>query len=186
LGHVISAEGVSTNPEKIVEIQSWPTPEHLKHLRSFLGLAGYYRKFVRNFGVICKLMTKLLKKNTMFISTSLHQQAFSALKYALVEAPVLALPDFTKQFQVETDASDVGVGLVLMQQGHPMAFISKALGPRTKGLSTYEKEYLAILIDVDQWRSYLQPAEFLILTDRRSMSFLAEKRLHTCRRFFQS
>jgi hypothetical protein len=112
-----------------------------------LGLVGYYRKFFKSFGIICKPLTELLKKHTMFIWNDLHQQAFSALKDALVEAHVL---DFTKQFQVETDASDLGVGTVLMQQGHPFAFISKALDPRTKGLSTYEKEYLAILIAVDQ------------------------------------
>jgi hypothetical protein len=77
----------------------------------------------------------------------------------------LALPNFSKYFTLEADASELGVGGVLMQQGHPIAFISKALGPRSKGLSTYEKEYLAILITMDQWRSYLQMAEFLIVTD---------------------
>jgi hypothetical protein len=88
LGHVISTEGVSIDPKKIVAIQSWPTPENLTHLRSFLGLVGYYKKFVKNFGVICKPLTELLKKKTMFILASLHQQAFSALKDALVEALV--------------------------------------------------------------------------------------------------
>jgi hypothetical protein len=91
----------------------------------------------------------------------------------------LALPDFSKQFQLETDASDLGVGAILMQKGPPLAFISKALGPKTKGLSTYEKEYLAILIAVDQWRSYLQLAEFVILTDQKSLSHLSDQRLNT-------
>jgi hypothetical protein len=86
----------------------------------------------------------------------------------------LALPNFSKYFTLEADASELGVGGVLMQQGHPIAFISKALGPRSKGLSTYEKEYLAILITMDQWRSYLQLAEFLIVTDRQSLVHMSD------------
>lgn len=92
---------------------------------------------------------------------------------------MLALPDFSKTFQVQTDASDAGVGAVLTQDGHPIAFISKSLGPKTRGLSTYEKEYLALLIAVDHWRSYLQHAEFVIMTDHRSLIHLTDQRLHT-------
>jgi hypothetical protein len=130
-----------------------------------LGLAGNYRKFVQHFGIIYRPLTDLLKKQTPFIWTSKHAQAFVTLKQALTSAPVLALPDFTKQFQLQTYASELGVGVVLMQNGHPLAFISKALGPRTKGLSTYEKDYLSILIAVDHLRAYLQLAEFVIYTD---------------------
>jgi predicted alpha/beta hydrolase len=83
-----------------------------------------------------------------------------------MSALVLALPDFNKPFQLQTDASENGVGAVLLQEGHPLAFVSKSLGPRTRGLSTYDKEYLAILIAVDQWRSYLQHNEFSIFTDQ--------------------
>lgn len=100
-------------------------------------------------------MTELLKKGVLFIWTSTHSVAFDTLKKALTEAPVLALPDFSRQFQLQTDDSDSGVGAVLLQDGHPLAFVSKALGPRSCGMSTYEKEYLAILIAVDHWRSYL-------------------------------
>jgi hypothetical protein len=89
-------------------------------------------------------------------------------------APVLAIPDFTKQFIIETDASNSGVGVVLMQQGHPLAFISKPLGTRTQGLSTYEKEYMTILLAVEQWRVYLQLAEFLIYADQKSLVHLNE------------
>jgi hypothetical protein len=117
LGHVISGDGVATNPAKITPIEGWPVPENTKMLRSFLGLVGYYRKFVRNFGIICKPLTELLKKHSLFQWTSVHQDAFTALKQTLVHAPVLTLPDFSKQFILETDASDMGVGVVLMQQG---------------------------------------------------------------------
>lgn len=87
----------------------------------------------------------------MFVWTPDHTSAFQALKEALVSAPVLAMPDFTLPFCIETDASNMGGGAVLLQQGHPLSYISKPLGPRTNGLSSYEKEYLAILIVVDQW-----------------------------------
>ncbi|WVZ88489.1 hypothetical protein U9M48_035006 [Paspalum notatum var. saurae] len=179
LGHLISAQGVATDPSKIAAVTNWPTPKSVKELRSFLGLAGYYRRFVRHFGVIARPLNDLLKKGALFIWTSQHEKAFQALKTALVTAPVLALPNFSLPFCIETDASGVGVGAVLMQQGHPLAYLSKALGPRTLGLSAYEKEYLAILIAVEHWRHYLQLGEFLIFTDHRSLAQLSEQRLHT-------
>lgn len=153
------------DPHKISAITQWSSPSNVKELRSFLGLAGYYRRFVRNFGIISKSLTDLLKKHSLFIWTVDHEKSFTALKSALSSAPVLALPDFSKTFSIETDASGVGVGVVLMQEGHPLAYMSKALGPRSIGLSAYEKEYLAILLVVQQWRSYLQLGEFVIYTD---------------------
>ena len=114
-------------------------------------------------------LTNLLKKGTLFVWTSEHDSAFATLKSFLSTAPVLALPDFAIPFAIETDACDSGVGAVLIQRGHPLAFISKALGPRTRGLSTYEKEYLAILVAGEQWRHYLQCGEFIIYTDERSL-----------------
>jgi hypothetical protein len=137
LSHVIDTQGVSTDPVKIQAIAEWPTPSGFRDLRSFLGLAGYYWKFIRKFGVICQSLTTLLKKGSLFIWTSDHDIAFNTLKKALVSAPVLALPDFNNTFLVETDASALGVGAVLMQKGHPLAFLSKALGPKSRGLSTY-------------------------------------------------
>jgi hypothetical protein len=178
LGHVISESGVATDPQKISAIAQWPTP-NVKELRSFLGLAGYYRKFVRNFGTISEVLTDLLKKNNVFVWTEQHATSFAALKEALCKAPVLALPDFSKPFSIETDASGKGVGAVLMQEGHPLAFLRKALGPRSRELSAYEKEYLAILLAVQQWRSYLQHGEFVIFTDQRSLMQLTEQKLHT-------
>jgi len=179
LGHIISGIGVATDPAKISAIVQWPVPSFVKELRSFLGLAGYYRKFVKHFAVLAKPLTSLLKKQVLFVWTQDHDTAFQLLKQALVSAPVLAMPDFSKTFCVETDASNCGVGAVLLQQGHPLAFISKPLGPKTKGLSTYEKEYLAILTAVDQWRAYLQQAEFVIYTDQKSLVYLNEQRLNT-------
>ena len=170
---------MGTDPSKLESIASWPTLGSVKELRSFLGLAGYYRRFVRHFGIISKPLTNLLKKHALFIWTPDHDSAFQTLKTALCQAPVLALPNFAKPFSIETNASELGVGVVLMQDGHPLAFLSKALGPRLQGLSTYEKEYMAILLALEQWRSYLQHAEFQIITDHRSLVQLTDQRLHT-------
>jgi hypothetical protein len=149
LGHIISRAGVATDPAKVEVVASWPTPTISKELRGFLGLAGYYRKFVKNFGVIAKPLTTLLKKHVVFVWTSEHATAFALLKSALSLAPVLGLSDFTKQFTIETDASGAGVGAVLLQNSHPLAYVSKPLGVKNMGLSAYEMEYLAILLAVD-------------------------------------
>jgi hypothetical protein len=138
LGHRISAAGVATESDKIRKVQDWPIPVNLKELRGFLGLAGYYRKFVRHFRLISRPLTDLLCKGVPFLWTPVLNTAFCELKRALTEAPVLALPDFSKQFVVETDASGTGIDVVLMQDGHPIAYLSKALCPKNLGLSTYE------------------------------------------------
>ncbi|WVZ69878.1 LOW QUALITY PROTEIN: hypothetical protein U9M48_018599 [Paspalum notatum var. saurae] len=169
LGHVISQGGVSTDPAKIEAISFWPTPTHVKELRSFLGVLS---KVCEAFCIISRPLYDLLKKHALYIWTSDHDVAFQTLKQALSSAPVLQLPDFTKSFCLETDASGTGVGALLIQEGHPIAFISKALSSKNQGLSTYEKEYLAILLAIEQWRCYLQHGEF-------SLAHLSEQRLHT-------
>lgn len=150
LGHIISGDGVATEPTKVSAVSTWPLPKTVKQLRGFLGLTGYYRRFIQNYGVICRPLTQLLKKETKFHWGAQEQQAFEALKAALVQAPVLALPDFTKTFIVETDASDLGMGAVLMQDGHPISYLSKSFCDKNKGLSTYEKECMAILLAVER------------------------------------
>ncbi|WVZ71633.1 hypothetical protein U9M48_020200 [Paspalum notatum var. saurae] len=178
LGHIISGAGVSTDPSKIEAIANWSVPTDLKQLRGFLGLSGYYRKFIRHYGIISRPLYDLLKKNTIFQWTPQLQQCFDNLKQALTSAPVLALPDFTQSFTVETDASATGIGAVLLQHGHPIAYLSKALGPKAQALSTYEKECLALLLAISKWKSYLQHKEFTILTDHKSLVHLTEQRLH--------
>ncbi|XP_073355335.1 uncharacterized protein [Aegilops tauschii subsp. strangulata] len=144
LGHVVSGEGLATEPSKIKAIVDWPTPTDITKLRSFLGLAGYYRRFIKDYGTICRPLHDALKKGK-FLWTAEQDKAFRKLQQALVTAPVLALPNFNVPFTLETDASGYGIGVVLMQEGRPLAYYSSSLCPRNVALSTYEKEALAIL-----------------------------------------
>jgi hypothetical protein len=178
LGHMISKEGVATDAAKTQAMQDWPPPTNATELRGFLGLTGYYRKFVPRYGIIAKPLTQLLTKKG-FLWNAQAQTAFEQLKSAMVNTPVLALPNFARPFQIETDACDTGVGAVLVQDGHPIAFFSKALGVRNQKLSTYEKEFLAVMMAVDRWRAYLQRGPFVIVTDHKSLCNLGDQKLDT-------
>ncbi|OIT27354.1 putative mitochondrial protein, partial [Nicotiana attenuata] len=159
LGHVISKHGVSTDESKIKAMLDWTQLKSVKELRGFLGLTGYYRRFIRNFATISKPLTSQLKKENFNWSME-ATQAFEELKQAMVQAPVLALPNFAIPFIVEVDASGKGMG-------------------QHMGLSTYEKELIALLYAVDKWRHYLQPNHFIIKTDHFSLKFLKDQKLTT-------
>ena len=129
--------------------------------------------------MLCRPLTQLLKKGSPFVWSSSTEETFQLLKKGLLEAHVLAIPDFTKTFVLETDACDKGLGAVLMQSGHPVAYLSKPLCPRSQTLSTYEKECMAILMAVEKWRPYLHQQHFTIRTDHKSLLYLTEQRATT-------
>lgn len=156
----------------------WPRPTTLKKLRGFLGLTGNYRRFVQGYGMICKPLTMLLQKNAFLWSDS-TEQAFLKQKECMSSTPVLAMPNFNENFVVETNACNQGVGDVLIQKGRPLAYLSKALSPKHRALSTYEKELLAIIMAVDKWRPYLQGHHFTIKSDHQSLKFFHDQRVTT-------
>lgn len=178
LGHMVSAKGVSAEPTKLQAITTWPLPTTVKNLRGFLGLTGYYRRFVQDYGRICSPLHGLLRKG-VFEWTPEATSAFQQLKIAMTSAPVLALPNYHKLFVVESDASGTGLGAVLMQEGHPIAYWSKGLSARDQALSTYEKELMAVVLSVLKWRYYLLGRSFLIKTDHQSLKYLLEQRVGT-------
>jgi hypothetical protein len=143
-------------------------------LHGFLGLIGYYRKFVKNYGKIGTPLTSLLKKNS-FTWTLAATQAFQTLNMAMCTTPVLALPDFTKTFVLECDASGKGIGVILMQEGRPLAFTSKQLSERNLGKPIYKKEILAILHVIHLWHPYLLGQYFQIKTDHQSLKYFLEQ-----------
>ena len=178
LGHIISAAGVLMDHKKVSNMLDWPVPTGVKDLRGFLGLTGYYRRFVKNYGVIAKPLTNLLKKGNFEWSDN-AQLAFDTLKKAMVSAPVLALPNFNIPFVVESDASNEGIGAVLSQGGRPVAYFSKGLSTRHQVLSVYEKEMLAILAAIKRWHAYLMGRRFQIKTDHYSLKFLLDQKANT-------
>ncbi|GJS36091.1 gypsy/ty3 retroelement polyprotein [Tanacetum coccineum] len=157
LGHVISRKGVSTDPSKVKALQEWPVPVNIKRLRGFLGLTGYYRRFIKGYATISKPLIALLKKN-LFEWTNVAQQAFEDLKITML---------------IE------GIRAVLQQQGHLIAFLSRSLAPRHKRLFTYEKELWVVVYALEKWRRYLLDRHFKIKTDHFSLKYLMEQRLTT-------
>ena len=166
-GHFISGRGVETDPSKIEAIIKWPAPGDQKELRNFLGLTGYYRRFIQGYASICRPLTDLLKTDN-FCWNGEANDSFATLKKAMASTPVLALPNFNLPFEIEPDASNASIGAVLQQNSHPIAFISKKLGPRWQGLSEYEKELLAIVFAIQKWGQYLLGRPFIIKTDKKA------------------
>ena len=175
LGHMISKRGVEADEDKIKKMIDWPPPTNISGLRGFLGLTGYYRRFVKGYGEIAAPLTKLLQKNA-FKWNEEANTAFENLKLAMTTLPVLALPDWNIPFIIETDASGVGLGAVISQNGHPIAFFSQKLSTRAQNKSIYERELMAVVLSVQKWRHYLLGRKFTILSDQKALKFLLGQR----------
>ena len=145
LGFVVSSKGVQVDEEKVKAIQEWPTPKSVTEVRSFHGLASFYRRFVKDFSTLEAHLNEVIKKNVVFKWGEKQEEAFNALKQKLTNAPILALPNFSKSFEIECDASNVGIGVVLLQEGHPIAYFSEKLSGPALNYSTYDKELYALV-----------------------------------------
>lgn len=176
LGHIITTDGVKPNPDKIKAIQNFPIPKTEKQIKSFLGLLGYYRKFIKDFANITKPLTACLRKNEKIILDEKYIKCFEYCKTLLIEDPILQYPDFSKQFILTTDASNVALGAVLSQgtigQDKPICYASRTLTVTEQNYSTIEKELLAIVWACKYFRPYLFGRKFQIITDHKPLTWL--------------
>ncbi|KAI3773659.1 hypothetical protein L1987_48189 [Smallanthus sonchifolius] len=176
LGHVINEKGITVNPSKIVAVKDWSSPKTPWEIRSFLWLAGYYRRFIENFSRISLPMTKLKRKETKFVWASEQESAFQLLKEKLTKAPVLSLPDGTEDFVVYSDASHSRLGCVLMQRGKVMAYASRQLKTHEMNYPTHDLELAAVVFALKIWRHYLYGAKCTIYTDHKSLKYFFDQK----------
>ncbi|XP_051148684.1 uncharacterized protein LOC127263617 [Andrographis paniculata] len=172
LGFVVGAEGISVDEAKTQAIRDWPTPKTIKEVRSFLGLASFYRRFVRDFSSIAAPLTELIKKDKHFDWGVSEKASFGLLKRKLTNAPILAIPDFTKPFELECDASGIGIGAVLMQGKKPIVYFSETLSGAALNYSTYDRELYSLVGALQTWQHYLRSQEFNVHTDHESLKHL--------------
>ncbi|KAJ9529159.1 hypothetical protein QJQ45_007835 [Haematococcus lacustris] len=181
LGHVIFAGAIAVDPEKIKSISSWPVPQSLQQLQSFLGAANFVRKFVHNFSVLAAPLTDLCgKAGDSFLWHNWpadELKAFASLKAAVAQVPMLRLPDHTQPFQVYCDASLQGVGAVLMQDGYPLAYLSKKLSSAERNYTTGEQELLALITACKECRCYLEGVPFTLFTDHKPLTALPTQKV---------
>ena len=183
LGYVITEDGITMDSNKVRAIVDWPSPlKNITDVRSFLGLAGYYRRFVQGFSKLASPLTELLKKEKMFEWTDREQKAFEVLKETITSAPILISPDPTKKYVVTTDASGFATGAIL-QQDHgkglqPISFMSHKMNAAERNYPVHEQELLAVVHALREWRHYLHGGEFEVITDHMSLKhFLTQPRL---------
>ncbi|XP_074303235.1 uncharacterized protein LOC141637674 [Silene latifolia] len=169
--YIVGENGVSMDPSKVEAIKAWPVPKSTTEVRSFHGLASFYRRFIQNFSTIMAPITELTKKGE-FVWTPSAEKAFEEVKSKLSSAPVLTLPDFDKLFEVECDASGVGIGAVLVQDKRPVAYFSEKLGGARLNYSTYDKEFYAIVRALDHWGHYLRPKPFVLHSDHEALKHI--------------
>ncbi|GJV54374.1 putative nucleotidyltransferase, ribonuclease H [Tanacetum coccineum] len=176
LGHIVSADGIIMDPSKVEAITKWPRPTTVTEVRSFLGLAGYYRRFVEGFSRLALPLTQLMRKGEKFVWTDERQESFEELKRRLVSAPILTLPSGSGGFQIYSDASKKGLGCVLMQHGKVIAYASRQLKPYEVNYPTHDLELAAVVFALKIWRHYLYGEACDIFTDHKSLKYIFTQR----------
>ena len=172
LGHVVSKEGISVDPAKIEVVLNWARPRNVCEIRSFLGLAGYYRRFVEGFSRLAAPMTRLSQKGVRFDWTDACEEAFQLLKERLTTSPVLVVPTGGVRYVVYTDASRLGLGCVLMQEGRVVAYGSRQLKTHEQNYPTHDLELATIVFALKIWRCYLYGEQFEVFSDHKSLKYL--------------
>ncbi|GKB43833.1 putative nucleotidyltransferase, ribonuclease H, partial [Tanacetum coccineum] len=172
LGHIVSADGISMDPAKVEAITKWPRPTTVTEVRSFLGLAGYYRRFVEGFSLLALPLTKLMRKGEKFVWNEEREKSFEELKRRLVSSPILTLPSGTGGYQIYSDASKKGLGCVLMQHGKVIAYASRQLKPYEENYPTHDLELAAVVFALKIWRHYLYGETCDIFTDHKSLKYI--------------
>ncbi|KAJ9552858.1 hypothetical protein OSB04_016903 [Centaurea solstitialis] len=176
LGHVVTQEGIKVDPAKIEAIKDWESPKSPSEVRSFLGLAGYYRRFIEHFSAIATPLTELTRKDVKFEWTSTCEYAFNNLKGKLTSAPILTLPNGTDGFVVYCDASKLGLGCVLMQDRRVIAYASRKLKDHELNYPTHDMELAAVVFALKIWRHYLYGVKCQIYTDHKSLQYLLSQK----------
>jgi hypothetical protein len=185
LGHFISSQGIQVDPSKIQVIKDLPTPKTKTEVRSFLGHAGYYRRFINFFSKIASPLFVLLTKNAKFKWTYSCQEAFNTLKHQLSIVPILRGPDWTLPFHISSDASDTAIGVVLGQEENhlPYAiyFINKNMTPAELNYTVTKKEFLAVIYAINKFRHYITGYSTFVHTDHSSIKYLMNKPITNAR-----
>uniref|UniRef100_A0A2N9EHF1 Integrase catalytic domain-containing protein n=1 Tax=Fagus sylvatica TaxID=28930 RepID=A0A2N9EHF1_FAGSY len=172
LGHVISKDGISVDPKKVEAVVEWNRPNNVTEIRSFLGLAGYYRRFVEGFSHLAMPLTRLTQKGVKFEWSEECEQSFQELKRRLVSAPILTIPDGSGGLIIYSDASKKGLGCVLMQHGRVVAYASRQLKPYEQNYPTHDMELAAVVFALKIWRHYLYGVQCEIFTDHKSLKYI--------------
>jgi hypothetical protein len=170
LGFVISSNELNMSPEKVREIKECPLPSNIFEVRSFHGLAIFYRNFIRNSNGICTpMLDTMKKKHKSFRWTEEDEKSFKVLKEKITKQPILVLLDFGKTFQVRCDASGLAIGAVLSQDNRPVAYFNEKLNDTKNKYSTYDKEFYSVIQALKKWRHYLIPKEFVLYSDNQAL-----------------
>ena len=176
LGFIIDHGQIRPDPDKVSKLKNYPVPRNVKDIQKFLGLIGFYRRFIEKFADLARPLTKLLSKSVKFLWTEETQSSFENLRHALINYTLLYLPDLNKPFTIQTDASDVGIGAVLLQEidevRNPVWFASRVFQGAETRYSTSEKECLAVIYALDKFREFVEYSKFIIETDHQALAWL--------------